>query len=142
VSAFAAVLDTLQNDAQLAAILTGGLYSGLEMSDITRQSAPAAFDEFAEMRPCGLLKVETVTPWGPHPDTAREYLVLWLYAQRDVAAINTARERAYRLLHRQQLSTAAGIFDVRHADDVVAIEVAALDVPAIASRFVATVNRG
>ena len=141
-SAFTAVLAALQNDATLQGILPGGVYSGLETSDISRQATPAAYDEFGEVKPCGLLKVETATPWGPHPDTARLYVVLWLYAQRDIAAIDAGRERAYQVLHRQQLSTTEGIFEVRHASDVMGTEVGGLDLPTIASRFVVTVDRG
>jgi len=70
------------------------------------------------------------------------YVMLWLYAQAGYTAIEQARERAYQLLHRQQLSTASGIFDVRHANDVLGAEVAALNVPTIVSRYVVTLNRG
>jgi hypothetical protein len=141
-SAFSAIFDILSGDATLMAILAGGTYDGLLVADINRQLTPAAYDEYAELRPCGLLKPETATPWGPLPDSGRLYVMLWLYAQTDYTAIEQARERAYQLLHRQQLSTVDGIFDVRHANDVLGAEVAALNVPTIASRYVVTLNRG
>lgn len=141
-SAFAAMFSMLADDAILAATLTGGLHDGLLVADINRQLTPVAYDEYAELRPCGLLKPETATPWGPLPDSGRLYVMLWLYAQAGYTAIEQARERAYQLLHRQQLSTASGIFDVRHANDVLGAEVAALNVPTIVSRYVVTLNRG
>jgi len=141
-SAFAAMFSVLADDATLAATLTGGLHDGLLVADINRQLTPVAYDEYAELRPCGLLKPETATPWGPLPDSGRLYVMLWLYAQAGYTAIEQARERAYQLLHRQQLSTASGIFDVRHANDVLGAEVAALNVPTIVSRYVVTLNRG
>jgi hypothetical protein len=140
-SVFTAIFDALQADTTLMSILTGGLYSGLAVSDISRQLTPAAYDEFGELRPCGLLKGESATPWGPHDDTGRLYVVLWLSAQRDIAALDAARERTYKVLHRAQVSTSVGLFDVRHANDVMGTEVAALDVPTIASRYYATVDR-
>lgn len=138
-SAFAAILAALQGDSALAAILTGGLYDGVAVQDISRQATPNAFDEWAEMKPCGILKPESQSPTGPHPDGARLFVALWLYQQRGAAEIDAARERAYRVLHRAKL---AGMWDVRHANDVLGAEVAALDVPVIMSRYVATVNRG
>ena len=141
-SAFSAVFSKLSGDTALLALLTGGLYDGQLVQDISRQATPAAFDAYAEMKPCGILKPESATPWGPLPDGGRLYLVLWLYAQHDYAALDAARERVYILLHRQQVSSAAGIFDVRHANDVLGAELPGLDVPTIASRFVVTLNRG
>jgi hypothetical protein len=141
VSAFSAVFNALHGDAAMLTSLTGGLYDGMAVRDITRQATPAAFDEFREMKPCGLLKPESATPWGPLPDSGRLYVVLWLYAQTDYASIDAARERAYVLLHRQQVTATDGIYDVRHANDVLGAEVQALDVPTILSRFVVTVQR-
>jgi hypothetical protein len=138
VSAYAAILAALQGDAQLAAILTGGLYDGLTVTDISRQATPLAYDAYQELKPCGLLKMETQAPTGPHPDGSRLFVVLWLYQQHGSAAIDAARARAYHVLHRQTL---AGAWDVRHADDILGIEIQALGVPAIMSRYVATVNR-
>jgi hypothetical protein len=44
-SAYATILATLQGDAQLAGILTGGVYDGMEVADISRQATPAAYDQ-------------------------------------------------------------------------------------------------
>ena len=138
-SAYAAILAALQGDVALAALLPGGLDDGLLVQGISRQGTPAAYDAWQELKPCGLLKPESQAPAGPHPDGARLFVTLWLYQQRGAAEIDAERERAYQVLHR---ATLAGMWDVRHANDVLGTEVAALGVPTIMSRFVATVNRG
>ncbi len=141
-SAYATILGALQNDAQLAVILTGGLYDGTEVSDISRQATPAAYDDYSELKPCAILKPETQAPAGPHPDGSRLYVTLWFYQQSGSAAIDAGRVRAYHLLHRATLAGSDGLWDVRHGNDLLGMEMQALGVPAIMSRYVATVNRG
>ena len=140
-SAYTAILAALQGDTQLSAILTGGLYDGLAVTDISRQATPDAYDEWQELKPVGLLKPESLAPAGPHPHGARLFVTLWLYQQAGSAAIDAGRERAYQVLHMSQLAGSGGLWDVRHAGDVLGAEVQALGVPVIMSRFVATVNR-
>lgn len=141
-SAYATILATLQGDAQLATILTGGLYDGTVVADISRQATPAAYDGNSELKPCAILKPETQAPAGPHPDGSRLYVTLWFYQQSGNAAIDAGRVQAYHLLHRTTLVGNDGLWDVRHANDLLGIELQALGVPAIMSRYVATVNRG
>jgi len=145
-TAFAIILAALQADTQLAGILTGGVYDGTEVSDISRQATPAAYDGYSELKPCAILKPETQAPAGPHPDGSRLYVTVWYYQQSGSAAIDLARVRAYHLLHRAQLTgvdeSGDSLWDVRHANDLLGIELQSLGVPAIMSRYVATVNRG
>ena len=138
-TAFAAIFAALQGDAPLTALLPGGLDDGVAGQDISRQETPDAYNEWGEMKPCAILKPETQAPTGPHPDGARLFVALWLYQQMGAAEIDAARERAYRVLHRQTL---AGMWEVRHANDILGGETAGLDLPTIMSRFVLTVNRG
>lgn len=141
-SAYATILGALQGDAQLTAILTGGVYDGTEVSDISRQATPAAYDDYSELKPCAILQPETQAPAGPHPDGSRLYVTLWFYQQSGSAAIDAGRVRAYHLLHRATLAGSDGLWDVRHGNDLLGMEMQALGVPAIMSRYVATVNRG
>ncbi len=141
-SAYATILTALQGDAQLAAILTGGLYDGTVVPDISRQATPAAYDGYSELKPCAILKPETQAPAGPHPDGSRLFVTLWFYQQSGSAAIDAGRVRAYQLLHRSTLAGSDGLWDVRHVNDLLGIEMQALGVPAIMSGYVATVNRG
>lgn len=138
-SAFAAILQALQADTALAGILTGGLYDGLQVQDISRQTTPDAYDEWGELKPVGMLKPESQAPAGPHPDGSRLFVTLWLYQQIGSAEIDAGRERAYQVLHRRTL---AGMWEVRHANDILGAEAPGLDTPVTMSRFVATVNRG
>lgn len=141
-SAYAAIFSELEIDVTLSAILTGGLYDGTEVNDISRQATPAAYDEYSELKPCAILKPETQAPAGPHPDGSRLFVTIWFYQQSGSAAIDAGRVRAYQLLHRATLGGSEGLWDVRHANDLLGIEMQALGVPAIMSRYVATVNRG
>ena len=141
-SAYAAILAALQGDATLAGILTGGVYDGMEVNDISRQATPAAYDDYSELKPCAIVKPETQAPAGPHPDGSRLYVTIWFYQQSGSAAIDAGRVQAYHLLHRSTLAGSDGLWDVRHANDLLGIEMQALGVPAIMSRYVATVNRG
>lgn len=141
-TAFATIFSALEGDAALATILTGGLYDGTEVNDISRQATPAAYDDNSEMKACAIVKPETQAPAGPHPDSSRLFVTLWFYQQNGSAAIDAGRERAYQLLHRATLAGSGGLWDVRHVNDLLGIEMQALGVPAIMSRYVATVNRG
>jgi len=141
-TAYATIFNALEGDAALAAILTGGLYDGTEVNDISRQATPAAYDDYSELKPCAIVKPETQAPAGPHPDSSRLFVTLWFYQQSGSAAIDAGRVRAYHLLHRATLAGSDGLWDVRHANDLLGIEMQALGVPAIMSRYVATVNRG
>ena len=141
-TAYATILATLQDDASLASVLTGGLYDGTEVNDISRQATPAAYDDYSELKPCAILKPETQAPAGPHPHGSRLFVTLWFYQQSGSAEIDAGRVRAYHLLHRTTLAGNDGLWDVRHANDLLGIEMQALGVPAIMSRYVATVNRG
>jgi hypothetical protein len=136
-----AIYNALSADSTLTGILSGGLYNWLDTPELSRQATPAAFDEFGEMKPSGLLKPESATPWGPLPDGGRVYIVLWLYDQAGFEALDAARERLYTLLHRQQITTEAGIFDIRHSNDILGGEVPGLDVSMCVCRYYATIYR-
>ena len=140
-TAFAAILAALQGDTALMSILTGGLYDGIAVTDISRQATPDAYDAYQELKPAGLLKPESQAPAGPHPHGARLFMTLWLYQQAGSAQIDAARERAYQVLHRAAFAGSGGTWEVLHAGDVLGAEVQALGVPVIMSRYVATVNR-
>lgn len=141
-SAYATIIAALQGDAMLAGILTGGMYDGTVVGDISRQATPTAYDEYSELKPCAIVKPETQAPAGPHPDSSRLFVTIWFYQQSGSAAIDAGRVRAYQLLHRASMAGSDGLWDVRHVNDLLGIELQALGVPAIMSRYVATENRG
>jgi hypothetical protein len=135
-----AILTVLEDDATLGATLTGGVYRAVEIS---RQATPAAFDGNGELLPCALLKMETATPWGPHDDSGRLYVVVYFYERAGYANIEAARKRVYDLLHRVKVTPedGSGNYDVRHGNDLVDVEDQALHVPMAMSRYVCTVQR-
>lgn len=136
-----AILTVLQGDWVLAAALPGGLHRAVEIS---RQATPGAFDGNGELRGCGLVKQETATPWGPHQDSGRLYVVVYFYQRSGYDSIEAARKRVYELLHRVKLRPVdgSGCYEVRHVNDVIDVEDGALHVPMAMSRYMATVERG
>lgn len=137
-SAVGKIADVLQADATLAALLTGGVHE----AEISRQTTPGAFNEFAELKPCATVRAETMTPWGPHERSARLYVLVWFYQQTGYAEIAAARRRVYDLLHRQRfVATDERIYDVVHTDDLLETDEPALNVSMERSRFMATVQR-
>jgi hypothetical protein len=131
-----AIVSLLQNDSQLAALLPGGVHRAKEIS---RQETSGAYDANRELQPCALVRQETATPWGPHPDSGRLYVTVWFYQRAGYDAIEAARQRVYALLHRQKLAN--GMYEIRHANDLLDSEDPALGVPMMMSRYVATVER-
>jgi hypothetical protein len=134
-----AIYGRLSGDATLMATLSGGLHT---QSEISRQLTPAAFDANGEILPCGLLKLETQSPWGPFAHSSRLYFSVMLYQRAGYEAIETARTRLYQLLHEQKATPASGgCWEIRHSGDVLDAEDGALGCSLAVSRFVATVGR-
>ena len=134
-----AIKTLLENDATLMATLTGGLHTKAEIS---RQDTPTAFDANDEILPCALLHFGTQTPVGPYPHGSQLYFALMFYERSGYDNIETARARAYTLLHRQKVTPATGAcWGIRHADDVLDQEDTALGCSLAISRYVATIRR-
>lgn len=134
-----AILAVLTGDAALTGLLTGGIYSAVEIS---RQTTPTAFDANDELLPCGLLKMETQTPVIPHPNGSRLFFSVMLYERAGYATIDAARKRVYALLQRQKVTPAAGgNWEILHTDDVLDTEDPGLSCCLMVSRFVAYVRR-
>jgi len=98
----------------LMAVLTGGVYSGMEIS---RQDTPDAFNASGEIKPCALLGVEADDAAGPLLHSSRMFVVVRFYERSGYTAIDVALERIYALLHRQRVS-GEGVFEIRHTGDV------------------------
>jgi hypothetical protein len=118
----ATIFNTLNTDATLTALLTGGLYS--EVAEISRQATPAAFSTTTlELLPCLLFKLGTRTTTGPQYVRAERLFVnIWLYQQRDEDTITSANDRIYALLHETCLPAVAGdtgaMWWLTHVSDV------------------------
>lgn len=143
----AAILTCLQADAALMAALPGGLFDGAEVGYIARTRTPAAFDATTkELKACALLRMPADQPTGPLPTSARLEATLYYYGpptEAGRAAIETARLRAYTLLHRVRLAPATGgAWELQHAGDVLDVEDDALKAALIISRFIVPVRKG
>ena len=117
----ATIFATLNNDATLTGLLTGGLYDNVV--EIKRQETPGAFDAYQDVLPCLLLKTGTSTSTGPQYIKAERLLVnIWLYQQRTDTAIQAANRRIFELLHETCLKTIDGdtgaMWWITHVSDV------------------------
>lgn len=135
-----AIYNKLVADATLIASLTGGVHVTQEIS---RQTTPTAFDANKEMKPCALLKYSTATPVGPHDNSGRQFVQIYLYERHSYTSIEAARRRIYVLLHRTQATPVSGdgCYDIRHVGDVLGQQDSVLGSAMIVSRFAATIQR-
>jgi len=138
----AAVLTRLQADSALMALLSGGLYDGQTVGEISRVTTPAAFDANGELKPCGLLALSSEVAAGPLPTSSRLGVTLYWYQRAGADVIDAARLRAYALLHRQRLTPpSGGSWELRYADDVLRRFDEVLRASLIVSRYVVMVRR-
>src|SRR3990172_7221420 len=134
-----AIYEELTGDESLMLTLTGGRHGGGWVGEISRQTTPAAFDGNGEILACGLLKLETETPWGVHDDSARLYFGVLLYNRVGTSALDEARRRIYQLLHRQVIRPASAdtCWEILHVGDTPDQEDGALGCGLAVSRFMA-----
>ena len=138
-----ALYNVLIADSTLTGHLTGGLYMAQTVDSISRQNTPNAFDANGEILPCALLKSESATPWGPHYDSAREYVLIYFYQRFGYASIRPARQRVYELTHRTQITPVGTdkLWRIDWANDILDSGDQALGAAMIMSRYVATIER-
>ena len=112
-----AILDLLKADSAFSTPLAGGIYAvGVDdVEQISRQDTPNAFNANSELLPCALLKLETTTPFGPFTRSSRQFIVLYVYQQRGHSIVHAALDRAYDLLHQQDVP-GAGAWDISMSD--------------------------
>ncbi len=107
----------LATDSALVALVTGGMYLAEEIGEITRQSAPAAFDANKEILPCLLIKVDGEVDIPPHRTGSRMMVSIFGYQRSGHSTIKSALDKVYTDLHRQKLS-GQRVWEVRHANDI------------------------
>lgn len=155
-----AIYDLLVTDSQLSAMLAGGIHRA---NQISRQRTPGAFDDYGELKPCALIKAESQTPWGPHHDSGRLYVTIYLYqrnyddSQPDASELATtgaedindsyiemAAKRLYSLLHRVKLNPVdgSGNYEIRLSNELLGMVDQSLNADMILLRYQCTVQRG
>ena len=156
-----AIYDTLTADSQLMAMLPGGIHRA---NQISRQRTPTAFDDNGELKPCMLLKAESATPWGPHDNSGRLYVQMFLYQRNydtsqpdptefpltgaddlNYSYIEMAYRRVYSLLHRVKITpidTTETSYELINANELLGMVDQGLDADLIMLRYQATMQRG
>ncbi|MEW6650572.1 MAG: hypothetical protein AB1453_10335 [Chloroflexota bacterium] len=129
------IRDLLAADAALAGLLSGGIHIATE---INRQETPVAFDANSEVLPCALVRQETTTPAGVHPEAARVFVRIFFYQQRGMDKIDAAMARCFALLDRQRLD---GCWEIQHADDLHDLHDPGLNCSLAMSRYLAVARR-
>ena len=134
----AAIHAILTADATLGALLPGGIYKGLP--EITRQTAPGAFDASSELRPCALVKAEGERDDGPRRIAGSQLVGVWVYHRTDDEAVEAALERIHALLHRRSLGV--GMWEAARASATWGWRDVALAARGGVARYAVAVYRG
>ena len=93
----AALKTLLEADATLVATMTGGLHDSTEIS---RSGTPSAYDDRGDLKPCGVLRVGTMTPLDPFDTAERQFFSLYFYQKPGgYTSIDAMKYRAKTLLH-------------------------------------------
>jgi hypothetical protein len=136
------ILAALQGDAELGAILAGGVHG----EPINRGRTPGAFDgaKGGKLKPCVVLSLETSAPDGPIPGCERQFFAVYFYEHRGYANIDAAQRRVKVLLDRRanvDLGIEGLVYEFRHAEDSRDLRDPELDdAPMRFSRYSAVLN--
>jgi len=95
----------LSADDVLSGLLTGGIYSGAEVREISRQNTPEAFDASLKILPCMLVVVNTDLKSGPYPRSIMTTLSVYFYQLTGYDVIDPAMARTFDLLHDQKVGS-------------------------------------
>lgn len=103
------VLATLEADATLTGILTGGIYDSSELptDGLTRTSAPSAFDG-VRVKPCGLIRWRTMGETEIVGHSRRRFFQIFFYQVAGQVQIEAAQDRCRALLHPRKPFTTDG----------------------------------
>lgn len=107
----------LDGDDDLMEMITGGVY--INISELSRQSAPGAFDSNSEIKPAILIKEGNEMPDGPYSRSVRTSLTLYFYQLTGFDVIDAAMNMVFDLLHEQKTgdSTWQILYDGRMLDN-------------------------
>lgn len=108
------IADRMRFDAELAALLPGGIYTVAEITP--GMDAPKPFDEVGRMRPAALVRHEVSSAVGPRQRFDRQFVVVFFYDHAGYGAITAALYRTRALLHEQRVGN--GAYEIRHVDTI------------------------
>lgn len=126
-------------DATLMALLTGGVYVGVE--EVSRQNTAGAFDANRELKPCALIKLGVETQRGPFRAalSVQTPITIYFYQRNDYDVIDPAMDRTLELLHLAKIGSTT--WEVEYESTVNDQRDQALDCPLATMRFVAVRRR-
>ncbi len=110
----AAIAAAMAADATVAALLSGGIYSGRQITP--GMDAPHPFDANGLVKPSALVRMETAAADGPRGDFDRAFVVVFFYDAAGYGTIDAALDRTRQVLHGLYLG--GGAYEVSHTDDV------------------------
>lgn len=103
------IRETLEGDATLVAILTGGIYdaSELPMDGLTPSSAPGAFTG-VRLNPCAVIRFRGSNETEIIGSSRRRFMEIYFYQQVGMDQIDAAAARCRVLLHHAKQFTTDG----------------------------------
>lgn len=117
------VKDTLEADTDLMALLTGGVFAGVE--EIDKQMTDAPFDENGEILPCALIKLGTEIKSGPYNGSVQLSLRIYFYQYSGYDVIEPAMDIVFNLLNEKQIGD--GVWNIEYSNSVLQQRDSALD---------------
>lgn len=137
------IVDLLRADATLTAILTGGIYNGEVVGEVSRQFTADAYDANDELLPTLLVAEETTVAENTLYDSANLYIMMYFYDRHAYVNTKAARKRVYQILHRTTPVTTDDdkFYQVFHTGDVAGTEDTAIGASLETSRYQAVIQR-
>lgn len=110
----------LAADDTYLALLTGGLYpdpalTPPDQAELTRDGTPAAFDDYGDVRPAGMVVEDGSAAFGPYRDSAQTIVRVLHWQQAGRATIEAADQRVYGLLRAARFAIDGHICTFRWA---------------------------
>jgi len=124
----------LEQDVDLATLLTGGIHNGVE--EISRQNTPTAFDATTlEILPCALIKLGTEIPLRGFTTSVQTPITIYFYQRAGYDVIEPAIGYVFADLNQQKIG--ASVWNIEFDNVVYQQRDQALDCALGTLRFVA-----
>jgi len=104
------IRQTLETDATLTGILTGGIYDASELPQdgLTPNAAPSAFDSFGRVLPCAVIRFRDMSETEIVGRSRRRFFEIYAYQNIGMDQVDAALARCRALLHPHQQYTTDG----------------------------------
>ena len=101
---------TLEGDATLTGILTGGIYDASELPQdgLTVSAVPGAFDSLDRVLPCAVIRFREMSETAISGHSRRRFAEIYVYQHRGMDLVDAALARCRALLHPHKQFTTDG----------------------------------